>query len=108
MYFLFHLFLVFIQGSPIETTYLYLTRQVIQEQILCYNASLPRPHPNPDDAGPIVSSPMGFPITACCEPGIEPGSVLMPPALRCSALDRCATRETQGAIMMPGVKQMFY
>ena len=27
------------------------------------------------------------------QPGIEPGSVVMPPAMRCSALDRCATRE---------------
>ena len=27
------------------------------------------------------------------QPGIEPGSVVMPLALRCSALDRCATRQ---------------
>ena len=27
------------------------------------------------------------------QPGIEPGSVVTPLALRCSALDRCATRE---------------
>ena len=27
------------------------------------------------------------------QPGIEPGSVVMPLALRCSALDRCATQE---------------
>ena len=27
------------------------------------------------------------------QPGIEPGSVVMPLALRCSALDRCAIRD---------------
>ena len=32
------------------------------------------------------------------QPGIEPGSVVMPLALRCSALDRCATREPHAYI----------
>ena len=31
---------------------------------------------------------------AVIQPGIEPGSVVTPLALRCSALDCCATRET--------------
>ena len=30
------------------------------------------------------------------QPGIEPGSVLTPPALSCSALDHCTTRELVG------------
>ena len=34
---------------------------------------------------------MGLPIVI--QPGIEPGSVVTPVALRCSALDRCSTRE---------------
>ena len=33
---------------------------------------------------------------AVIQPGIEPGSVVTPPALRCSALDLCATREPLG------------
>ena len=32
---------------------------------------------------------------AATQPGIEPGSVVMPQALRCSALDRCTTWEAQ-------------
>jgi hypothetical protein len=30
------------------------------------------------------------------QPGIEPGPVVMPLTLRCSVLDRCATRESWG------------
>ena len=45
--------------------------------------------PNPEDAGPIVRRPMGLPITAGC----EPWTVVTPLALRCSASERCATRE---------------
>jgi hypothetical protein len=41
---------------------------------------------------------MGLTITASCDkPGIEPRSVVTPPALRCSALDRCTTREPKPA-----------
>ena len=32
------------------------------------------------------------------KPGIEPGSVVTPLALKCSALDRCATREPKMTI----------
>ena len=31
---------------------------------------------------------------AATQPGIKPGSVVMPQALQCSALDRCATRKS--------------
>jgi hypothetical protein len=48
-------------------------------------------NPNPDNAGPIVRCPMGLPLNI--GPGIEPGSVVTPLALRCSALDHCATQE---------------
>jgi hypothetical protein len=46
-----------------------------------------KPSPNPDNAGPIVHRPMGLP---------EPGSIVAQLALRCSALDHCATLEAQG------------
>ena len=36
-------------------------------------------YPNPDEAGPIVLSPMGLPITA----GIEPESIVTPLAMQC-------------------------
>ena len=32
-----------------------------------YNDGLSRPNPDPDDAGPIVRRPMGFPIAAGCD-----------------------------------------
>ena len=72
---------------------LYLTREVSEEQILIYNDS---PHrPNPDDAGPIVRRPMGLPTMASYDTAWSRTrvSVVTPLALRCSALDRCATRE---------------
>ena len=49
----------------------------------------------PDDAGLIVRRPMGLPITAGCDTAWirTRVSVATPLALRCSALDRCATRE---------------
>ena len=57
----------------------YLTRQASEEQILIYNDSLPRPNPNPGDAGPSVRHPKGLPITpVVIQPGIKPGSVVMP------------------------------
>ena len=64
--------------------YLYLTRQVNIEQILIYNDGLHRP--TPEDSGPVVRRPMELPIGTRV-------SVVTPQALRCSALDRCATRE---------------
>ena len=59
-----------------------------------YNVGLPGP--KPANAGPIVRRSMGLPIPAGCDRGwIRPrASVVTPPALRCSALDRWATRET--------------
>ena len=74
--------------------YLYLTRQVSWEQILTYNDGLPQPNLNPIDAGPIVRCPMRLPITAGCDTTWkQTRSVVTPLALRCSALDRCTTRE---------------
>jgi hypothetical protein len=35
------------------------------------------------------------------QPGIEPGSVVTPLALRCGALDRCATREPNIVTTIP-------
>ena len=51
--------------------------------------------PNPDDARPIVCRPMGLPITAGCNTALirTRVSAVTPLALRCSALDRCATRQ---------------
>jgi hypothetical protein len=53
--------------------------------------------PNPDDAGPIVKRPMGLPITAGCDTAWNQTrvAVVTTLVLRCSALDRCATREPQ-------------
>ena len=51
--------------------------------------------PTPDNTGPIVRWPMGLPITAGCDAaGFEPGTAVMPHALKCSALQHCATPET--------------
>ena len=56
------------------------------------------PLPNP----PLIRTTLGQLFSALLDswsrpvviqPGIEPGSVVTPLALRCSALDRCATRE---------------
>jgi hypothetical protein len=49
--------------------------------------------PHLDDAGPIVHRPMGLPATAGCGWlwGNEPGSVVTPLTLQCSALDCCDT-----------------
>ena len=70
----------------------YLTRQ---EQILIYNDGLPRPNLNPDNDGPIVHRPMGLPITAGCDTAWNRTRVCSDDtlALRCSALDCCATQE---------------
>jgi hypothetical protein len=38
------------------------------------------------------------------KPGIKPGSLMMPLALRCSALDCCATRESNVVYMWFGIK----
>ena len=46
-------------------------------------------YPSPEDAGPIVRRQVVI------QPGIKPRSVVMPLALRCSALDRCAIREPE-------------
>ena len=49
-------------------------------------------YPNPGDAEPIGLCLMSLLITAgVIQRGIEPGSVVAPVALRCSALDCCAT-----------------
>jgi hypothetical protein len=57
--------------------------------------------PNPDDAWPIVHWPMGLAITAGCDTAWIQTRVsgVTPLALRCSALDRCATRETPNMLM---------
>ena len=62
-------------------------------QVIIYNDDLPRP--NPYDAGPIVRRPMGLPIMAGYDTDWNRTrvSVVTPQALRCSAFDRCATRE---------------
>ena len=47
---------------------------------------------DPDDVGPIVFHPMGLQSRqGVIQPGFKPGIVVTPLALRCSALDRCAT-----------------
>ena len=60
-----------------------------------YNDSLHQP--NPEDTRSIVHRPMGQQITASCDTAWirTRGSVVTPLALRCSALDRCTTREPQ-------------
>uniref|UniRef100_A0AAZ3NQI5 Fatty acid binding protein 6, ileal (gastrotropin) n=1 Tax=Oncorhynchus tshawytscha TaxID=74940 RepID=A0AAZ3NQI5_ONCTS len=57
------------------------------------SASLPRPNP---PLTTIVHPPYGTPNTqpVVIQPRIEPGCVVTPLALRCSALDRCATRKS--------------
>ena len=77
----------------VYNTNLYLTWQVSLEQIILYNNGLHRP--NPDDSGSIVRRPVGYPITAGCETAWNQTRVseVTPQALRCSALDRCATRD---------------
>jgi hypothetical protein len=65
---------------------------IYKEQILIYNVSLPWPKPNSDDAGSVACHPMGLSSPVVTQPGIEPGSVVIRLALRCSALDQCTTQ----------------
>ncbi|XP_071268374.1 sorting nexin-14-like isoform X7 [Salvelinus alpinus] len=68
---------------------LYLTKSV-KNKFLFYNDGLPRPNPPlPRTTLGQLCAAMGLPILH----GIEPRSVVTPLALRCSALDRCATQE---------------
>ena len=62
---------------------------------MSYNDGLPQP--NSDNTGPIVRRPVGLPIPASCDTAWirTRVSVVMPLALRCSALDCCASRESQ-------------
>jgi hypothetical protein len=64
-----------------------LTRKVSYEQ---------KYRPKPNNAGQIVRRPMGLPITASCDTAWirTRVSIVMPQALRCSALTCCTTRET--------------
>ena len=69
-----------------------------RQSLSIYNDSRPNPSPNPspnpDDAGRIVRRPMELSITTVViQARIEPGSVVTPLALRCSALDHCTTWE---------------
>ena len=55
-------------------------------------ALLAKLSPNPDDTGPIVRHPMGLPFTAGCDTAGRTPGCSDTTTLRCSALDRCATR----------------
>ena len=64
-----------------------------RSQILIYNDGLSQPNPNPYNAGPIVRRPTGFLIPAGCDTAWNWTRVVTPLLLKCSALDRCATRD---------------
>ena len=57
------------------------------------------------DAGPILHRPTGLPITVGCDTAWiwTRVSVVAPQALRCSAFDRCATREPQLLYVLPEI-----
>lgn len=54
-----------------------------------------KPSPNQDDAEPIVRRPTELLITARDRTRVCSVSLVTPLALRCSALDGCATREPE-------------
>jgi hypothetical protein len=68
----------------------------VKNKFLFYNDGLARPNPRIitrmtlDQLCATLSDSQSQPVVI--QPGIEPGSIVTPLALRCSALDRCATR----------------